>query len=118
MIKSINIIDLQNKLAKNLISILNQEIETTKKLLSNFIDKESTQRASILRLRNSLVYETVNYLNSELEIDVFTLEEDDYEQYLHSIHGVGDSVGIHRKSHRSKELVPHSVTAHRGSSFH
>ena len=87
MIKSINIIDLQNKLAKNLTSILNQEIETTKKLLSNFLDKESTQRASILRLRNSLVYETVNYLNSELEIDEITLEkEDDYEQYLQDIH--------------------------------
>jgi len=86
MIKSINIIDLQNKLAKNLTSILNQEIETTKKLLSNFLDKESTQRASIIRLRNSLVYETVNYLNSELEIDEITLEEDDYEQYLQKIH--------------------------------
>ena len=86
MIKSINIIDLQNKLAKNLISILNQEIETTKKLLSNFIDKELTQRASVIRLRNSLVYETVNYLNSELDIDEITLEEDDYEQYLQEIH--------------------------------
>lgn len=85
MIKSINIIDLQNKLAKNLTSILNQEIETTKKLLSNFIDKESTQRASIVRLRNSLVYEIVDYLNSELEIDEITLE-DDYEQYLQEIH--------------------------------